>query len=417
MKKMIIYTFIVILLLVVLAFVAFEKKYGKQPAVSGVVRASLSFGSEMIEFDYPTFKGWDVVLNNDNSILHSPIKSNIFRILPTQPSTSITWKVKDFLVAPKWEQFNTQGVGYKILGFDSIMFDDGRGGAYQMTFEPIHSAPSSIPTKLVLEKIKDTFRINPIKKSSSIINIRDNENSGYGEIKKYKTGQSIEYPDFILLHTGVTSTKVDFNPNLKFTYYNFDIKTQDGKVGKISWSSGTGIISPEFFVANNKMYRLELAHSDILKKLASNELVVSVETEYSIQDYLLTSLMARLTLLNNSTVDQTGKILGFTFEKSEAPNSYTDIYTSPGFSFISSAELRISKNNEKNKLLILKIDPTVGIIEKMILDEYPEAELVVNAPENPIKKSLKVSRDQNMVSFGVDELGRLINISIDTNLK
>lgn len=249
------------------------------------------------------------------------------------------------------------------------------------------------------------------------LNIRDVKNSGYGEIKKYKAGQSIEYPDFTVVHTGVTSTKVDFNPNLKFTYYNFDIKTQDGKVGKISWSSGTGIISPEFFVANNKMYRLELAHSDILKKLASNELVVSVETEYSIYDYILKSLMARLTLLNNSTVDQISKMLGFAFEKSKISNSYTDIYTSPGFSFISSAELRINKDNEKNKLLILKIDPTVGIIEKMILDEYPEAELVVNAPENPIRKSFKVSEDQNKVSFGMDELGRLVNISIDTNLK
>lgn len=167
MKKMIIYTCIVILLLVVLAFVFFavvEKKYGGQPVVSGMGRTSLNFGSEMIEFDYPTFKGWDVVFDADNSILYRPTANKFFRILLMQQTTVTAWKVKDFLVAPKWEQFNAQGVGYKMIRFDSIEFDDGRGGAYQMTFEPIHSTPSSIPTKLVLEKIKDTFRINPVKK-------------------------------------------------------------------------------------------------------------------------------------------------------------------------------------------------------------------------------------------------------------
>jgi hypothetical protein len=94
----------------------------------------------------------------------------------------------------------------------------------------------------------------------------------YGTRVKYRVGQKIEFPDFVIEYVGERRQSVSAYPR-GFLYYDF--KVRNANVEKVvSWSSGTGDIAPVEFEIGGKHYQLELRHSDKLGKLNDNELVI-----------------------------------------------------------------------------------------------------------------------------------------------
>jgi hypothetical protein len=109
------------------------------------------------------------------------------------------------------------------------------------------------------------------------INIMDTKSIKYGEVVQFKENEVLQFPEFSLVYVGETNTKVDFNPNLEFIYYNFVVTALDGKEKKISWSAGTGLIAPVDFSIGNKLYQLELGYAESIdRRLANNEMVISL---------------------------------------------------------------------------------------------------------------------------------------------
>jgi hypothetical protein len=96
--------------------------------------------------------------------------------------------------------------------------------------------------------------------------------ASYGMRVKYRVGQKIEFPDFVIEYTGERRQSVSGYPR-GFLYYDFKVRNAN-VVKVVSWSSGTGDIGPVEFETGGKHYQLELRHSDKLGKLNDNELVI-----------------------------------------------------------------------------------------------------------------------------------------------
>jgi len=98
------------------------------------------------------------------------------------------------------------------------------------------------------------------------------QKASYGTRVKYRVGQEIEFPDFVIEFVGERRQSVSAYPR-GFLYYDF--KVRNANVEKVvSWSSDTGDIGPVAFEIGGKHYQLELRHSDKLGKLNDNELVI-----------------------------------------------------------------------------------------------------------------------------------------------
>ena len=98
------------------------------------------------------------------------------------------------------------------------------------------------------------------------------QKASYGTHVKYRAGQKIEFPDFIVECVGERRKSIPVYPR-GFFYYDF--KVNNGKAGKVvSWTTGTGDIGPVEFEIGGKRFLLELRHSDKLGKLKENELVI-----------------------------------------------------------------------------------------------------------------------------------------------
>lgn len=241
----------------------------------------------------------------------------------------------------------------------------------------------------------------------------DKQNAKFGEVISFKENKEIQFPDFSIQFLGTTNQKVDFNPNLNFTYYNFIIKGSDGRKRNLGWSSGTGDIGPEIFVVNNKVYQLELKYSEKDKKwLKDNEMVIS-ESSLEISQYLFQTT-ARLSFFQKYTLSDLESALGITLTKTENSNQYFDTFESDGFSPFSHVEVRINKSSPAKKLLILDVDKNIVVTRQIILTHYPNAQLSVHQPNDPTRTSLVITDSNMKNSFGFDENEILTSIVFDT---
>lgn len=94
----------------------------------------------------------------------------------------------------------------------------------------------------------------------------------YGEKIGLLENKRIHLPDFSITFMGERQiTSATYSPGFLF----FDYEIQKGKIRKvISWSSGTGDISPTLFEIDNKKFVLEMGISDIIKFLKRGEYIV-----------------------------------------------------------------------------------------------------------------------------------------------
>ena len=136
--------------------------------------------------------------------------------------------------------------------------------------------------------IKDSENFRHLKNSSALIfliacilafagpisggHAASEQKASYGTRVKYRVGQKIELPDFVIEFVGERRQSVSAYPR-GFLYYDF--KVRNANVEKVvSWSSGTGDIGPVAFEIGGKRFLLELRASDKLGKLEENELVI-----------------------------------------------------------------------------------------------------------------------------------------------
>jgi len=113
------------------------------------------------------------------------------------------------------------------------------------------------------------FGFNAFSEKDKVDQDVQNENrkitAEYGTVVMYKDtygGLEVEYPDFTIKFIDVLKKKTDFNPNLSFTYYNFEVVDKNSVKQNIKWSSGTGDISPiPFFIEYKKDNEHEVFNS------------------------------------------------------------------------------------------------------------------------------------------------------------
>jgi len=238
------------------------------------------------------------------------------------------------------------------------------------------------------------------QKGNTTIKIK---NTKYQEKVVFKEGEILSFPDFNLQFVGENSQKVEINPNLLFTYYNFKIIDHEGKSLEISWSSGTGEISPQIFAVGNRVYQLELK---------ADEMVVS-PADMDIKEYIMQTT-SKFLWFKELDVKMISKRLGFQFTKTEESNEYYDMFKSSGFGPIISAELRVKQKDLAHKLLILEINPGSRISQSMIFSRYPKGELRVNQPENPARTAIITKESWGKVSYSFNKNDILIYITLDS---
>jgi hypothetical protein len=95
----------------------------------------------------------------------------------------------------------------------------------------------------------------------------------YGVKIQYSQGEPLNFQDVTLEFIGITeSPPSDLYPR---SMYSYDFNVYSGSQAlMISWSSGTGDIGPTIFELDGHRYALELAMSDKLGTLETNELVL-----------------------------------------------------------------------------------------------------------------------------------------------
>ena len=100
----------------------------------------------------------------------------------------------------------------------------------------------------------------------------------YGEKIKFLDKKQIRLPDFSITFQDERRAKSPVYPR-GFLFYDFDLTK--GKTHKvISWTSGTGDISPVAFEFEEKKFILEMGISDLVKFLNHGELIVWEEDEF-----------------------------------------------------------------------------------------------------------------------------------------
>lgn len=433
MKKMIIYILITVFVLGLVLSIALyflNKKYNAPTRVVGSASATIHIGEDEIQFDYPKFENWRPTVNSDSTeqlVYMSNIPNSFLGFKVAPPSSvffrkfSVSWTTVLFEVTPIWEQKNKHNIGYRING-TSVDFDDGSGGAYRASID-LNSHSTFPSPKIIIDTIANSFVVSKNKRTGIPISAQQK----YGEKVEYEIGKQLQFPDFVVTHTGITKRKLlSINPNLTFTYHNFDIKTPDGKIGKISWSSGTGEISPAVFTDGKRVYwleRIQTMSPNPRLNLTENELVVSVNTESSVKKELLDYVEYSLGLylsknLSEVSVQNLQEALGFEISEQKNPSGdispNTLVYTSKGFGMISGAEFRINKKYSTNALLRLDINPIVKISKEEILKEYPKfQQLIVNTPNNPTHTTLRVVDEKKTINFGFNDSDILTRITLD----
>jgi hypothetical protein len=101
----------------------------------------------------------------------------------------------------------------------------------------------------------------------------------YGEKIKFLDKKQIRLPDFSITLQGERRVISPVYPR-GILFYDFNL--QKGKTHKvISWTSGTGDISPVAFEFEGKKYIFEMGISNLIKPLNHGELVVWEEDEFN----------------------------------------------------------------------------------------------------------------------------------------
>lgn len=98
--------------------------------------------------------------------------------------------------------------------------------------------------------------------------------NSYSQKVRYAKDRDLKFPDFTLRYLGQRKVIPPQYPR-GFIYYDFRVTDGSGKAQKIIWSSGTGLIDWTDFSVGDKKFGLELQSSEVLGKLAPDELVVS----------------------------------------------------------------------------------------------------------------------------------------------
>ena len=99
----------------------------------------------------------------------------------------------------------------------------------------------------------------------------------YQKVKIFEKDLPIRYPDFTIVFRGSHET----GDRIRFTYQDFTVIDGSGKTQEVSWSSGTGDISPVFFSVGNKKFGIELSSSMVVEKpLPPNSFVISPDGVY-----------------------------------------------------------------------------------------------------------------------------------------
>ncbi|MCI0448265.1 MAG: hypothetical protein L0Y79_00580 [Chlorobi bacterium] len=109
---------------------------------------------------------------------------------------------------------------------------------------------------------------------SASCNISDSTGN-YGEVVRFEKDKPVKYPDFEITYLGERKQTATF-PNgssFTFTYQDFKIKSANEEK-TISWTSGTGDISPAYLEAAGMQFMLELRAYENGKKRIDNDQVV-----------------------------------------------------------------------------------------------------------------------------------------------
>lgn len=96
--------------------------------------------------------------------------------------------------------------------------------------------------------------------------------SSYNTISVYQNNIPLVFPDLTLTFKGKRHVS---HPTFKtgFEFYDFEIKTVN-ESKTISWSPGTGEISPVYFEIGNKRFKMELLFSEKYGQIKSGSLVL-----------------------------------------------------------------------------------------------------------------------------------------------
>jgi hypothetical protein len=101
--------------------------------------------------------------------------------------------------------------------------------------------------------------------------------ASYNSKVKFELGKQIIFPDFIIEYTGKKTVPGPNNAKWIMTIFYFNLKNSE-QTKQISWSSGTGDISPTFFEFNKVKFAIEMQYSEKIKVwLKQNEFVISKE--------------------------------------------------------------------------------------------------------------------------------------------
>ncbi len=94
----------------------------------------------------------------------------------------------------------------------------------------------------------------------------------YGTKVRFRQDVPVRFPDFALTYLGARRVASNKFPS-GFVFHDFRIATAAGP-RSISWSSGTGDLSPTFCSAGAKSFTLELRSADGLGALRDDEVVL-----------------------------------------------------------------------------------------------------------------------------------------------
>jgi len=130
-------------------------------------------------------------------------------------------------------------------------------------------------------------------------------------------------------------------------------------------------------------------------------------------EYLF-QLKTKLSSLSELNTDNLAKILNFSLKEIISSNNYFDIFLGVSSNLITQAELRINKNDDRKKILILEINPSENISEETVKNEYSKTVLNAHSPNDPTRESLNITESWGKISFGFNENGVLINVIFDT---
>jgi hypothetical protein len=121
----------------------------------------------------------------------------------------------------------------------------------------------------------------------------------YGKKVLFLLNEPVAFPDFTLCYVGDHIKEYPGHIPNKWHYFDFEISNNSSK-RTISWSPGTGDISPTYFSWHSCEYVFEIFRSDILGKLKKNEIVI---WEQNLYDKKLKMHSSKLHLINKININ------------------------------------------------------------------------------------------------------------------